>query len=263
MLLARVLTALVGIPAAVLVIYQGNLVFLLAVISLNIMGLLEFKNIMVKSGSKAFTHLLWLGGILFPVFFYGRNEVIFPFLILYFLLNAVYFLAGYPNLSPRDLSFNLLGVFYVSLGFSHLLLLRNLKGGFWLVLYVFVVVWATDTGAYFGGLKFGRHKLAPAVSPNKTWEGFVGGLLVSLMAAGVLLTYTDIPYSRTLIWLTPLVSIAGQVGDLFESSLKRSGEIKDSGNVLPGHGGILDRFDSTLWAAPFAYYLIVLLERLI
>ena len=138
----------------------------------------------------------------------------------------------------------------------------SLDNGFWLILYVFIVVWTTDTGAYFCGIHLGKRKLAPYISPHKTWEGFGGGLIASLLAVLVMTSLAPLPQREILLYLTPLVSLAGQLGDMFESALKRYANLKDSGYLVPGHGGVLDRFDSALWAFPLTYHILALLERL-
>ncbi len=133
-------------------------------------------------------------------------------------------------------------------------------GGF-LLLLMFLIIWGADVGAYFAGKTFGKHKLSPVVSPNKTWEGFFGGLILSLMVAYGLATYIGMPLP--LKFFVPFVLILGIVsviGDLFVSMLKRQAKVKDTSNILPGHGGILDRLDSTLSVAPFFVILLLLLK---
>jgi phosphatidate cytidylyltransferase len=162
-----------------------------------------------------------------------------------------------------------LGVIYVGWLFSYLIFLRSIPGtvdvpfpfinlpdmarGAWLVLYVIAVTWSTDAGAYFAGVRFGRHKLAPTLSPKKTIEGALGGLVAATAMSLAWGAWIELPWWHCLV-LGPLLGTLGQVGDLCESALKRDLGIKDFGALLPGHGGILDRFDSLLFTAPVAYY---------
>lgn len=113
--------------------------------------------------------------------------------------------------------------------------------GLALLIWTFLVTWATDIGAYFAGRSFGRHKLAPTISPNKTVEGLIGGIVAATLFGGAWVLATDLPLP--LLGLAPLFAIAAQAGDLFESGMKRRAGVKDSGNWLPGHGGVLDRLD--------------------
>lgn len=262
MLRQRMITALIGIPAIIFIVYAGNALLLAGVYLLVIAATAEFQNIVSKAGHRGLALPLWTGAIIFPLMQqYNSNMTLFAaFMIILFC--GIYFLSGYPRYTPVDLGWTLLGLVYVVAGFSYLLLLRSLDHGFWLILYVFIVVWATDTGAYFCGIHLGKHKLAPTISPHKTWEGFGGGLIASILAVFVLTLLVPLPQGKALLYLTPLVSVAGQSGDLFESALKRYANLKDSSQLVPGHGGVLDRFDSALWACPLTYHILALLERL-
>lgn len=253
---------MLGIPAVIFIFYTGNLLLLTAVYLLIIVSVAEFLKIVQKAGQQGLVLPLWTGSIIMPlVLQYNSSMTLFAALLVVFFCG-IYFLSGYPRYTPLDLGWTLLGLLYVVAGFSHLLLLRNLENGFWLILYVFIIVWATDSGAYFFGIYLGKHKLAPEISPNKTWEGFFGGLASSFIGAYFFTLLVPLPQSAVLLCLAPLVSVGGQLGDLFESALKRFADVKDSGRLLPGHGGFLDRFDSALWAFPLTYQLLVLLERL-
>jgi len=262
MLTQRIISALICIPLLILIVFKGDPYFVLAIFLLTLLALSEFKNIINNSQCQALTWLIWLSALLIPLIFLLEYSYILPLFIMYLMFSWSYYLFRSAHFTPVDLSFTLLGVIYIAMGFIHLLLLRNLPGGFWLVIYVFVVVWGTDTGAYFTGLTIGKHKLAPIISPKKTWEGFVGGLIIGVLAAYIYSIYVPLTNGKGLLYIAPIISLAGQLGDLFESSLKRFSKIKDSGGIIPGHGGILDRFDSTLWAAPITYYSLIILERL-
>lgn len=149
------------------------------------------------------------------------------------------------------------GVLYIGLPALALFLLRQSHDHpVWLVVLVFVMVWATDTGALFSGNLIGGPKLAPKISPNKTWAGSVGGLICAMIVAGSIAAILKTSIFGALVF-AGVISIAGQIGDLFESMVKRGGGYKDSGGLIPGHGGVLDRIDSILVAAPVACWLVL------
>lgn len=153
------------------------------------------------------------------------------------------------------------GVLYVGLTLGTLLSIRSLPEGEWLIFFLFFVTWAGDTGAYYAGMLLGRHKLAPVVSPNKTIEGVIGGLLLALVVAFLARAWFLPSFSPTDCLATALLlTAAGVVGDLTESVLKRSAGVKDSGGIIPAHGGMLDRLDSLLFAAPAFYYYVTLVK---
>lgn len=174
---------------------------------------------------------------------------------------ALFWLAGKPEVRTlRAVLALLLMALWVGAPMAHLGLLRELPGvGSLLVLLAVVGPWISDTGAYFGGRFFGRHKLFPALSPKKTYEGAVGGLLLSVAVIGFFAHYfLDFGLLQAAL-LGAAISVFSQAGDLFESILKRLLDLKDLGRALPGHGGILDRIDSMLFTAPALYYLYILL----
>jgi len=134
--------------------------------------------------------------------------------------------------------------------------LQGIGTGFDLLIWVFLVVWSTDIGAYFAGRAIGGPKLAPSISPNKTIAGLVGGVASAALLAGAWAIYVDLP--AVLLWLAPPLGIAAQFGDLFESGLKRRAGVKDSGTWLPGHGGLLDRLDGLVPVAVFTAAMMVM-----
>ena len=180
---------------------------------------------------------------------------------LAFIFTATLFLLRFRDLATviPQFSLVLLGFLYVPLLLAHLAMLRGLPDGRGWVFLVMLVVMAGDSCAYFSGINFGRRKLYPAISPKKSVEGAVGGLLGSL--AGALLAKLWFLQALTgvdVLFLGLILGAVGQLGDLFESMLKRSFGVKDSGTLIPGHGGILDRLDSLLFVFPLAYYYALL-----
>jgi len=185
-----------------------------------------------------------LGGILFTLF----------------LVFVLYGLSDIRTSATATFGVTLLGVVWIGAGLGLPLLVRDIpEHGFWAVIAVLFTVFAADTVAFFVGRGIGRYKMAPAISPAKTWEGLAAGLLAA-MAASFLILYKDrdefLTIPETLLF-GAAVAIAGVFGDLFESAVKRDLGVKDSGRLLGGHGGMLDRIDALLWAGPAAYFVIV------
>lgn len=176
------------------------------------------------------------------------------FLALGLVVGAAFFLAAVTR-NPRLAG----GALYVGLPVLALLVLREQPQGLLLTFWAMALVWACDSGAFFAGRAIGGPKLAPAISPNKTWAGFLGGLLAAAVFAYILVALFGLPV--LLAVATPGLAILAQLGDLYESNLKRRAGVKDSGNLLPGHGGIMDRLDGLVAVAPVAALLVLALPR--
>ena len=158
---------------------------------------------------------------------------------------------------PRFVAYHALGVLYISLSLALMIAVRNTEKGMIWIYFILAVVFAGDTGAYYAGTYWGEKKLCPRVSPGKTVAGALGGLGANLVVGliGWYFWLKQVPWT-VVVFFAVAVGVAGQVGDLFESMLKRSAGVKDSGNLLPGHGGVLDRIDALLFAMPVAYVMI-------
>ncbi len=149
---------------------------------------------------------------------------------------------------------NVAGLVYVPLLLATLIPIRAREDGLWMMAFLLAATWLGDTGAYFAGRFFGRHKLFPRISPNKTVEGAIGGLVVSAFGSAVIARASGLPFTvLEAVLLAAVLDVAGIVGDLAESMLKRAWGVKDSGWIMPGHGGILDRIDSLLFTAPLLW----------
>ncbi len=146
------------------------------------------------------------------------------------------------------------GIPYVALPIMALLWIRMQDNGLLLAFWALSLVWATDIGAFFAGRNFGGPKVAPAISPNKTWSGLIGGMIAALLLGWGLTSYYDLPFQ--LAMASPGLALLAQVGDFFESWMKRRAGVKDSGTILPGHGGVLDRLDGVVTSLPVAALLI-------
>lgn len=161
----------------------------------------------------------------------------------------------------EDLSFSLLGIVYACVPFLFFTGLGFIQGTYnpFIPMGFLILLWTNDTGAYLSGRSLGRHKLFERISPNKTWEGFIGGVLLAVIVSCCLAYYFGVLSLVQWISMAVVIGVFGTLGDLVESMLKRSLGVKDSGRILPGHGGLLDRFDGLLLAAPLVYSLLLML----
>jgi len=260
-MLIRLISASIGAPLLLGLIYLGGPYTAFLVTVLTLLALREFLQIGEHMGMHAWyklttiASLVWLIGL-----FIDAKVWMLPAIVLWLLIGFARLALTYPKTPFTEAGFNLLAVFYTTFLLSYIYLLRQLPSGMEWTFLAFLLVWAADTGAYLIGRQFGRHLLAPQVSPKKTVEGSLGGLVFSILTAYLFWKIGGgtswIPY----IVLGVVIGIAGQVGDLFESALKRSAGVKDSGKLIPGHGGVLDRFDSLIFALPLVYYGVILLS---
>jgi len=185
-------------------------------------------------------------------------------LVIYVIFLILLALVGIKKTEFSDIAIMLFATIYISCFTICITRARDLDSGLFYVLLIFVCAWLDDTGAYFIGKKFGKRKLAPQVSPKKTVEGSIGGIITAIIFSIVLGLITQIYFGRTINYLALgivalIASCLGQLGDLVASLMKRQSGVKDFGNIMPGHGGILDRFDSVILIAPFIYYAAKLL----
>jgi phosphatidate cytidylyltransferase len=265
----RVLSSLVGAGLLLLVLWAGIPLILPTLFFVLWLGGLELKEMLARRGIGLNQPLLFLGGGLLFLFSLPQLYWHFPQVPWREVALGLFLMGSfsYELLRGADLTrfaFTLLAFLYLPWSLGYVLLLRETPDpglGLWTLSLPLVASFATDIGAYFAGRFFGRHKLAPEISPGKTLEGSMGGILFSFLA---LLAYTAwvrevFPFGLLELWLfSLLLSLAAQLGDLAESMLKRFAGVKDSGRFLPGHGGLLDRIDSLLFTFPLTYFLVVL-----
>jgi phosphatidate cytidylyltransferase len=268
----RTLTAAVFVAALLGSLFAGYWAFTLFFGLAAVLGLREFYNLSAHAGTKPLSATgLVLGSITYLVFvrwdFLLGMDLTFPIVQVVSLLIVIVLAASLYK--PANDSFSRAfvtagGIFYVVLPFSllHRLVIINFPAGHYsagIVLAVILLIWANDTFAYLWGSLFGRHKLLERVSPGKTWEGTVLGALTTFGCAFIIRSWEG--YGGGFFWplLGLLVPVFATLGDLAESQLKRLAGVKDSGNLMPGHGGVLDRFDSLLFVAPFVTLLVSVL----
>ncbi|KQU60342.1 phosphatidate cytidylyltransferase [Rossellomorea marisflavi] len=259
----RIITAVVAAAIFLPIILVGKIPFIIlmyAIASISLYEALKMRGhgIMTIPGLLSLA-LLWI--FLIPnetidvIADFGYSKMEFVFIAV--LLLLVYTVITKNRFTYDDVGFHLLSLLYVGIGYFYFIEIRMLSNGAQLIFYALFIIWATDSGAYFIGRAMGKKKLWPHISPNKTVEGFIGGI-VSAVIVGIIITFfTDLGISMPkLIIITAILSVFGQMGDLVESALKRHYGVKDSGNLLPGHGGMLDRFDSLLFVLPLLHFLL-------
>jgi phosphatidate cytidylyltransferase len=251
----RIITGVIAAAFFLPIVIFGGLPFILLTYVLATIGLFELfrmKNINLLS-FQALTGFLLLWAFLLP------TERSLPVGKMELLLIAVLLLLTYTVVTKNKFTFDeagfvLLATLYVGIGFHYFIETR--LAGLHYIFYTLFIIWATDTGAYFIGRAIGKRKLWPEISPNKTIEGSLGGIVSALIVAAVYYAMADFDQTLTsLLVMTVVLSVFGQIGDLVESAFKRHYGVKDSGKILPGHGGILDRFDSLLFILPLLHLL--------
>jgi phosphatidate cytidylyltransferase len=271
-LLKRVVSAVFLVLAVVLLMWWGDLPFLVGMTVIIIAGLWEYYSVLREHGRPAAAFLALPVGAALPVisFFLKKTPqdlspllaVLLGFLALTFLYFIVRPEGG---LAAEGAALTLLGVVLVSMTLSHFVLMLRLDGEIsWTAPFtVIVMVWVYDAVAYFAGSAFGRHKMSPHVSPNKSWEGLAAGTAAAFVAAYLLKVAVSRPWLDypTAFILAAIVVVAAPLGDLSESLIKRELQVKDMSELIPGHGGVLDRFDSMLFTAVASYYFLRLIIR--
>lgn len=264
----RIATAIVALPVLALLLKLGGLYFFALVAGLIVLGLREFYDLMSLQAMRPYR---WLGlgtGVAVAWFVYAGMPTHASLFLTAFLLGTM----ALEMLRPRDhgvapIAVTLFGVLYVGWLSAHLLFLREIPlreglsydRGIVFVALAVIPTWACDTIAYAVGRAFGRNRIHPAISPRKSVEGSAAGLVAALAAAVILkITVADFVGWAEIVILGLLIGVFALVGDLVESLIKRTSRAKDSSGVIPGHGGVLDRFDSLFFTAPLTYYFLIL-----
>jgi len=299
-LIKRIIVAAVGIPIAILIVYEGNIIYTLTILLLSSLALYEFFKIATKKDCSpnyiigfAFNGALILFLGFLPQIL--RIKQLNPFHIVFFLLlvltlYVILTMAAEEFRMKRNpmanIALTVLGNLYVSFSFASFIILRMLHNYtdilpqsinsienhtsllnlfddefcMLFILFILFSVWISDSSAYFIGRSFGKHKLAPRISPKKTWEGAVAGFIGGAGSFVLLTTFflNGFPLIHSIV-VGVIIGTIGQIGDLAESQLKRDAGVKDSSGLIPGHGGVLDRFDSLLLIMPVVALYVLLI----
>jgi len=255
--LARVLTGIIAIPFVSGIAYYGSpLLFLVFVATVALTAVHEYFNLIDRTGINGFPILGMVLSLLLLLSFYfdGRFMMEWGLVASVTLFGSWFLQESNVKIAIDQIAYTLFGVLYVAGLGGYCLLIRSFEGGGALILFLFLIVWLGDITAYYGGKRFGKRALARAVSPSKTLEGSIAGLSGSLLAGYIVgAWFLDYMMMSHCLLVALLCGIIGQFGDLAESLLKRHVGVKDSSNIIPGHGGVLDRIDSLLFAGPVFY----------
>ena len=255
----RIIVSVFAIPVILTASYLGGIFFFALTLFISLGAYYEFALLAKNKGANA---NLWLGFISIILLLTNNFRVFLDFSsIILFIVFVITLVELFRNKGSAILNIGaaLLGIFYIGLFSSALLAIREfypnigeiyLRGGY-LIISIFAAIWICDSAAYYGGTALGKHKLFARVSPNKTWEGagfgFVFAVITMVLAKIIILNFLSL---GTAIAIGIIIGLFGQIGDLIESLFKRDAGVKDSSSVIPGHGGIFDRFDSLLYTAP-------------
>ncbi len=249
------------LPIVAITILKGGTLFFACLLALiSAIGIAEFYRMALPERKLERWLASLAGSALLFIPLAGNDKLIFFYICLLFIVFSLLFLFRVRNITTAasEVAFVLLAFMYIPILLMHMVLLRQTTFGIQWLFVIMLIVMTNDSAAYYTGCAFGKHRLYPLVSPKKSIEGAIGGLIGSLCGT-LLAKFTFFP-QLTLsdaVATAIVVGMVGQAGDLFESLLKRSFGVKDSGTIIPGHGGVLDRLDSILFAAPITYYYVL------
>jgi len=254
-MIKRIITTIIALPIFIFILLCGGLPLCIIITALALLAQTEFFR--VVNNQKAMCYLSYFFTLLYAIYIYFFNKYsINIFLCVFMLSNLLFFIINHKKINLQSIFINIFAFFYITYLFYFIYFTRtNVNFGKYAVLLIFISAWSSDTGAYLIGKALGKHKLAPNLSPNKTIEGSIGGIIFAFIGG---LIYAIILHEEFIYYgiLCAICGIASQAGDLVASVIKRKTNIKDYGNILPGHGGILDRFDSILFSAPIVYIIL-------
>lgn len=260
----RAISAVILVIIAAITLYFGGALTCLVMCAVSLIGVMELLRI-YGLNKKGLGYAAY-GATFFyyALLYFDLHQFILPLFAVYMLVILAIYVLTYPNYKDKEIMAAFFAFVYVGVMLSYVYLIRDMKHGLILVLLIFVSSWGNDTCAYLVGRAIGKHKMSPILSPKKSIEGLIGGIV----GAGILGVVFGLIYNHFMqvahsVWIFALIgavcALPAVIGDLAASAIKRNNDIKDYGKLIPGHGGILDRFDSIIFTAPIMYYLILYL----
>ncbi|MBQ6907468.1 MAG: phosphatidate cytidylyltransferase [Clostridia bacterium] len=260
----RIITGVLGTLLLIAVLALGTPFFEIAVCILAVLAVYELFRTVNLTGNK----IIFVSGIVASAVFITVqtffNQLLYPLIFMYIAILFIIYMKFRSFTELKDIAESFFLIAYAVFFFSHLNLIYSSKNGNLLIWMVFICAFATDTFAMFGGKFFGKHKLCPVLSPKKTVEGSISGILGCILCVLIYCYICKaffylVPNYLNAVIVSLFASVISQIGDLSASCIKRQYGIKDYGNLFPGHGGVMDRFDSILFTAPFVYYIMIIL----
>lgn len=265
----RIITAIIGVSIILVGLFYNEWSFLVLFCTIGVLAQMEFYKLVKLDENLPNRIYGTMCGLALNVALFLVEHGHISANVLYAIFPAVavtFFIKLYKKEEKpfTNVAFTVLGIFYVALPFALIHVISMSRGSFdpKLVLGCLIILWMSDSGAYITGRTFGRRKLFERISPKKTWEGFIGGAIFALIAAFIQSKWFVMLSASEWVIVAVIIVIAGTYGDLVESQFKRSIDIKDSGSIIPGHGGFLDRFDGLILSIPFIVAFLKLFEGL-
>jgi phosphatidate cytidylyltransferase len=249
---------------AAITLYFGGALTCLVMCAVSLIGVMELLRIYGLNKKELGYAAYGATVFYYALLYFDLHQFILPLIAVYMLVILAIYVLTYPNYKDKEIMAAFFAFVYVGVMLSYVYLIRDMKHGLILVLLIFVSSWGNDTCAYLVGRAIGKHKMSPILSPKKSIEGLIGGIV----GAGILGVVFGLIYNHFMqvahsVWIFALIgavcALPAVIGDLAASAIKRNNDIKDYGKLIPGHGGILDRFDSIIFTAPIMYYLILYL----
>lgn len=268
-MLKRIISSIIGLPVLIWLVATGDNILKAGILVASLIGMREFYHAFSQNEDKPI-HFIGYAFACFYVFFIEQiinvSNYFNIFTSVFIVVMLIYTVVFHSKTNIIEAVITYFGYFYVCFLISHIFLVRDYTYGVYFVWLIFICAWGCDTGAYFTGVAIGKHKLIPSLSPKKTIEGAVGGIVAATllgflysMAINKVFPLNGVNTTQLCVITAIIGSILSQIGDLAASAIKRYTKIKDFGKLIPGHGGIIDRFDSVLFTAPAVYYIMFFL----
>ncbi len=262
MFVTRLISGTVLVILFIGILWVGGWLTCWSMCLLSLIGIFELMRVYKQEKSIPAIMAYLTTIVYYLMLFINREDLLMPVMVVYLLVVLAVYVLGFPRYRDRDIMAAFFSFFYVSVCLSYVFRLRDVKDGGYLIILVFLCSWGNDTLAYATGRLIGKHKMSPVLSPKKSIEGLIGGIVgAGLLGVifGIIFNANVTPVANAPLWFG-LVGMVGAIpaviGDLAASAIKRNNDVKDYGKLIPGHGGVLDRFDSMIFTAPIIYYAV-------